>query len=65
MDRILIILKKEKCRKWAVGLKFNDSEKNGPQGLICFSATDKQRICVFTQLKCLKTQLRFTGLRTE
>ena len=28
-------------------------------------ATDKQRICVFTQLKCLKTQLRFTGLRTE
>ena len=29
------------------------------------SATDKQRICVFTQLNCLKTQLRFTGLRTE
>ena len=29
------------------------------------SATDKQRICVFTQLKCLKTQLRFTGLRTK
>ena len=29
------------------------------------SATDKQHICVFTQLKCLKTQLRFTGLRTK
>ena len=29
------------------------------------SATDKQRICVFTQLKCLKTQLKFTGLSTE
>ena len=31
-------------------------------GLYDTSATDKQRICVFTQLKCLKTQLRFTGL---
>ena len=35
------------------------------RGLIKSSAPDKQRICVFTQLKCLKTQLRFTTLRTE
>ena len=29
-------LKKKSCRKWAVGLNINDSEKkNGPQGLIC------------------------------
>ena len=31
-----VILSESLAGKWAAGLKFNDSEKNGPQGLICF-----------------------------
>ena len=28
-------LKGKTCRKWATELKIRDSEKNGPQGLVC------------------------------
>ena len=49
-------------REELVGLRLRKSDFSPGQH---HSATDKQYIWVFTQLKCLKTQLRFSALRTE
>ena len=51
-------------REELVGLRLRKSDFSPRQH---HSATDKQHTCiwVFTQLKCLETQLRFSTLRTE